>query len=112
MHLLRCQVYYRDAPINGSLLRQGCTYSSINFTVEVEDYSKDSSLQLYQDLFEGPFLVETGGHYRKESAKLVAELTCSEYLHQVVAKLQVAKRQGDVFLHQSSITKVSCCAVS
>ena len=74
--------------------------------VEVEEYNKDSSLRFYQELFEAPFLAETGEYYRQEASKIVAELSCSEYMEQVVARLQAARRRGQRFLHQTSVTKV------
>lgn len=37
---------------------------------------------------------------------MVAELTCSDYIKQVVGRLQAAKTSGSRFLHQTSVTKV------
>lgn len=74
--------------------------------VEVEEFNKDSALKLYQEVFESPFLRDAGEYYRQEASKLVAELSCSEYMAQVVSRLQAARRSGHKFLHQTSITKV------
>ena len=74
--------------------------------VEVEEFNKDSALKLYQEAFESPFLRDAGEYYRQEASKLVAELSCSEYMAQVVSRLQAARRSGHKFLHQTSITKV------
>ena len=74
--------------------------------VEVEEYNKESALKFYQEVFESPFLRETGEYYRQEASKLVAELSCSEYMAQVVSRLQAERRRGQRFLHQTSITKV------
>ena len=75
--------------------------------VEVEEYNKDQKLDYYQTVFEAPFLHETGQYYRQQASKLVAESSCSEYMHSVVNMLQVARRRGVAFLHQTSVTKVS-----
>ena len=100
-------------------LAYSCTCSGIYFVpplfflilccllaVEVEEFNKDSALKLYQEAFESPFLRDTGEYYRQEASKLVAELSCSEYMAQVVSRLQAARRIGHKFLHQTSITKV------
>ena len=65
------------------------------------------SLEYYQATFEGPFLQETGEYYRQQASNLVAEKTCSEYMHCIVSMLQTARRRGVAFLHQTSVTKVS-----
>ncbi len=73
----------------------------------MDEYNKDSSLLYYQEVFETPFLTETGQFYRQLASKLTSELSCSEYIQQVVARLQEAKNHGDKFLHPTSVTKVS-----
>ena len=84
-----------------------------SFTVEVEEYNKGASLEYYQVVFEAPFLLETGEYYRQQASKLVAEKSCSEYMHCVVSMLQTARRRGVAFLHQTSVTKVTCtCTLS
>ncbi len=80
------------------------TYPPPNI-VEVEEY-QESSLLYYQETFESPFLEETGQFYRQEASKLTSELSCSEYIQQVVAKLREAKSRGEKFLHLTSVTKV------
>ena len=40
-------------------------------------------LQLYEDLFEKPFLTETGEHYRQEATKILNDSSCSEYMEKV-----------------------------
>ena len=39
----------------------------------------------------------------------VSELEVSNYMQEVVGTLQTARRRGQRFLHQTSITKVCCC---
>ena len=64
------------------------------------------NLEYYQKIFEAPFLQETGQYYRQQASKLVAESSCSEYMHSVVSMLQTARRRSMAFLHQTSVTKV------
>lgn len=73
--------------------------------IEVDEWLAEESLRYYQDCFESAFLAETGHHYRQEAARMVAELSCSQYIQQVVAQLQTVRRVGRRFLHQTSITK-------
>ena len=74
--------------------------------VEVEESKADENLRYYQDSFESPFLAETGHYYRLAASGMVTELTCSEYIRQVVGQLQTARRAGMRFLHPTSLTKV------
>ena len=66
----------------------------------------DEGLRYYQDSFESPFLCETGEYYSQAAAGMVTELSCSEYIRQVVGQLQTARRAGTRFLHPTSLTKV------
>lgn len=74
--------------------------------VEVEEGKVTESLRYYQECFETPFLQETGHYYRLEAARKIAELSCSDYIKNVVGQLQAARRAGTRFLHQTSVTKV------
>ena len=73
----------------------------------MEEYNKESSLRYYQECFEAPFLDETGEYYRHVASKLVSELDVSQYMAVVVSRMQAARRRGQRFLHQTSMTKVS-----
>ena len=75
--------------------------------VEVEENKADESLRYYQESFESPFLAETGHYYRLAASGMVTELSCSDYIRQVVSQLQTARRAGMRFLHPTSLTKVS-----
>lgn len=79
--------------------------------VEVEEGRSEKPLLYYQQNFEASFLLETGLYYRKEAARIVTELSCSDYLRHVVGQLQTAKRAGARFLHQTSVTKVRLSSV-
>ena len=39
--------------------------------------------QFYEELFETPFLRETGEYYRQEAMKFYDKCTCSEYMEKV-----------------------------
>lgn len=83
----------------------GMVRDVISSLIEVEEYSKQSSLCYYQRMFEAPFLAETKEYYLHVASKLVSELEVSEYMCEVVQRLQAAKRRGQRFLHQTSMTK-------
>ena len=72
----------------------------------MEEKSGQSNLLYYKEVFETPFLAETGQYYRGEASGMVVSLTCSQYMKNVVARLQGAQRTGSRFLHQTSVTKV------
>lgn len=40
--------------------------------------------QLYEEMFETPFLKETGNFYRSEASRLKSDCTCSEYMEKVI----------------------------
>lgn len=42
-----------------------------------------SSLQFYQEIFEGPFLTKTGEYYKQEASNLLQESNCSQYMEKV-----------------------------
>ena len=39
--------------------------------------------QYYQVVFEEPFLKDTGEYYRQEAARLIADMSYSEYMQKV-----------------------------
>ncbi|KAH3706435.1 hypothetical protein DPMN_065821 [Dreissena polymorpha] len=65
---------------NNSCVNQTVLHGVINSFVEVEEYKKKHSLQLYEEVFEQQFISQTGAFYRHEAAKLKDECTCSEYM--------------------------------
>ena len=74
-------VYSSDR--HGNNVSHNVLHGVINSFVNVEEYKKKYPLQLYEELFEVPFLKETGDFYRQEAAKLKDECTCSEYMEKV-----------------------------
>ena len=68
---------------HGNNVSHNVLHGVINSFVNVEEYKKKYPLQLYEELFEVPFLKETGDFYRQEAAKLKDQCTCSEYMEKV-----------------------------
>ncbi|XP_030846066.1 cullin-2 [Strongylocentrotus purpuratus] len=81
-------------------------HSVINSLVEVEQYKKKQQLKLYQDLFEIKCLEQTGAFYRKESARLLQDHDCSQYMGKVLQRLQEEQLRSRKFLHPSSYHRV------
>lgn len=92
---------------HGNNVSHNVLHGVINSFVNVEEYKKKYPLQLYEELFEVPFLKETGDFYRQEAAKLKDECTCSEYMEKVIMKLDNEDFRSRKFLHPSSYNKVT-----
>jgi len=71
----------------GGNVNQRVLHGVINSLVNVEEYKKKSPLQLYEDLFETPFLKETGDYYKKMAVKLLDENNCADYMEKVIQLL-------------------------
>ena len=55
----------------------------ISSFVEVEEYKKKGGLELYEEIFEKPFLAATGEYYASEASKLLQEGPISIYMEKV-----------------------------
>lgn len=75
--------------------------------VEVQGYRKKGQLQLYQELFEEPFLDASGEHFKRDAARLLQEKDVSLYMEKVKAKIEEELFRARRFLHYSSFPKVS-----
>jgi cullin 2 len=75
--------------------------------VEVEEYKKKGSLDLYQNLFETQFLQSTGEYYRREAEELLSTSDCSAYMEKVLSKLDAENMRSRNFLHSSSYPRVT-----
>lgn len=75
--------------------------------VEVQGYRKKGQLQLYQVLFEEPFLDHSGEHFKRSAARLLQEKNVSLYMEEVKAKIEEELFRARRFLHHSSFPKVS-----
>lgn len=74
--------------------------------VQVQSYKKKGQLQLYQELFETPFLDASGEHFKRDAYRLLEERDVSLYMEKVIAKIDEELFRARRFLHNSSLPKV------
>lgn len=74
--------------------------------VSVQEFKKKGNLELYEELFEKPFLEASGEHYKCEAARLLQECDVSQYMEKVTKKLEDETLRSHRFLHYSSHSKV------
>lgn len=67
--------------------------------VSVQDYKKKGNLNLYQELFEAPMLAASGEYYKSEASKLLQRCTVSEYMEEVLKRLDDENRRAHKFFH-------------
>lgn len=67
--------------------------------VQVQEYKKKGHLLLYEELFEAPMLVASGEHFKAEAAKLLQHCSVSEYLEEVIKRLEEEDRRACKFFH-------------
>lgn len=89
------RVFNRDS---GSISAQ-VIHGIIQSFVQVQDYKKKGNLNLYQDLFETPMLAASGEYYKIESARLLQRCTASEYMEEVLKRLEDENRRAHKFFH-------------
>ena len=82
-------------------------YGVIQSLVSVEEYKKKGNLDLYEEIFEKPFLTATGEYYREEAAKLLGEGSISHYMERVISKIEAEDVRSRKFLYPSSYQKVT-----
>ncbi|XP_069703724.1 cullin-2 isoform X1 [Periplaneta americana] len=78
----------------------------INSFVSVEEYKKKGNLELYQEIFEAPFLQASGEYYKREASRLLQECDVSQYMERVIQRLEEETLRSNKFLHSSSFAKV------
>ncbi|KAM7302580.1 cullin-2 [Ixodes scapularis] len=91
----------------GHCPQQRVVQGVIHSFVQVEEYKRKQPLSLYQEMFEGPFLQETGKHYQREAHRLLEECDCSSYMERVLQCLAQENLRARRFLHPSSYPKVT-----
>ena len=79
----------------------------ISSFVEVEEYKKKGNLDLYEEIFETPFLNATGDYYKEEASKLLQEGSISLYMERVIQRIESENVRSRKFLYPSSYTKVT-----
>ncbi|XP_075000167.1 cullin-2 isoform X3 [Calonectris borealis] len=85
---------------------QKVIHGVINSFVHVEQYKKKFPLKFYQEIFECPFLNETGEYYKQEASNLLQESNCSQYMEKVLGRLKDEEIRCRKYLHPSSYGKV------
>ncbi|NP_001376239.1 cullin-2 isoform X1 [Gallus gallus] len=85
---------------------QKVIHGVINSFVHVEQYKKKLPLKFYQEIFECPFLNETGEYYKQEASNLLQESNCSQYMEKVLGRLKDEEMRCRKYLHPSSYGKV------
>jgi len=81
-------------------------YGVIQSLVSVEEYKKKGNLELYEEIFEKPFLVATGEFYKEEAAVLLGQGSISQYMERVIGKIEAEDVRSRKFLYPSSYQKV------
>lgn len=71
---------------------------SIHSFVQVQDYQKKGNLKMYQELFETPMLEASGEFYRVEAFKLLQKCSVSQYMEEVIKKLEDENKRALKYL--------------
>ncbi|XP_035735673.1 cullin-2-like [Vespa mandarinia] len=77
--------------------------------VRVEEYKVKGQLDMYQEIFEKPFLETTGEFYAREASELLQQSDVTRYMERVTWRLNLEELRTCKFLHVSSMPKVSQC---
>lgn len=86
---------------------QAVVHGVVHSLVNVEEYKRKNPVELYEKIFETPFLAATGDHYRLEASKLLQESDCSVYMEKVIQRLDDENLRSRKYLHPSSYAKVT-----
>lgn len=73
-------------------------HGSIQSFVQVQDYQKKGNLKMYQELFETPMLEASGEFYKIEAFKLLQKCSVSQYMEEVIKKLEDENRRAQKYL--------------
>ncbi|KAG7210335.1 hypothetical protein KM043_011873 [Ampulex compressa] len=78
--------------------------------VRVEEYKMKGQLDMYQEIFETPFLEASGEFYTREASELLQQSDVTRYVIRVTWRLGQEELRAHKFLHISSVPKVrKCC---
>lgn len=58
-------------------------------------------IQLYQQIFETPFLQASGEYYKREASKLLQDCDVSQYMEKVTQCLEEERLRSQRFVHAS-----------
>lgn len=65
-------------------------------------------LAVYNEFFQGPFLISTEKYYRVESATFVENNSVADYMRKAEGRLDEEMKRVDMYLHDSTRKDVSC----
>uniref|UniRef100_T1JK90 Cullin family profile domain-containing protein n=1 Tax=Strigamia maritima TaxID=126957 RepID=T1JK90_STRMM len=85
----------------------GVIHGVVHSFVNVEEYKRKCPLELYETIFETPFLTATGEYYLLEAQKLLQESDCSTYMEKVIQRLIDEDLRSRKYLHPSSYSKLA-----
>ncbi|CAB07302.3 Cullin-2 [Caenorhabditis elegans] len=68
--------------------------------------ARESTTAFYQESFEKPLLTDTEQYYSALAQKMLTDLSCSEYMEQVIVLLEQEEMRAKKYLHESSVEKV------
>lgn len=74
--------------------------------VDVQQYKKKDKMELYEEMFEKPFLEASGEHYKHTAARLLQECNVSQYMEKVMQCINDEDARARRFLSESSFPKV------
>lgn len=74
-------------------------HGAIQSFVQVQDFNKKGNLKMYQELFETPMLEASGEFYKAEAFKLLQKCSVSQYMEEVIRKLEDENRRAQKYLH-------------
>ena len=78
--------------------------------VSVGKYKLLGDLDMYQEIFETPFLEASGEFYMKQAVELRLKSDITHYMEKVTSQLVQEELRAHKFLHSSSVPKVrQCC---
>ncbi|XP_057320792.1 cullin-2 [Microplitis mediator] len=78
--------------------------------VSVEAYKMKGELNMYQEIFETPFLEASGEFFVREAAEYLQKADVTVYMERVTWRLGQEEYRARKFLHHSSVSKVrQCC---
>lgn len=81
-------------------------HGAIESFVQVQDYQKKGNLKMYQELFETPMLEASGEYYKIEAFKLLQKCSVSQYMEEVIKKLDDENRRAQKYLHSRYEQKI------
>lgn len=93
---------------NGETIEQSQIKSIVDSFVSLgldENDSKKSTLEVYRQYFQRPFIAATKAYYENESRQFVAENSVVEYMKKAEARLDEEKARVGLYLH-NDVTKV------